>query len=161
MSDQLTISEAQINENIKFYFPSFGRAFRKWIRKAYPEINKTKLDDMLFTYYRDFEDDAKIYTIEDVDENKKQYIFFLITYVDQQPAILNQTILNKVYSNETKEKIMAFLSNSFMCIKILLKKIEEHFNISIFEELLENSMFLYRKNTSHYLAYSVSFKDKL
>ncbi len=155
--NQTAISEDELVKIIQHYYKCFGLQFNKWLKSAYPEI---ELNDILEKYENDDDEYQQIYMVEDIKDDKKQNVKIVIQFSDIKPEpITQQTIENNVFSNETKEAIMTFFSNSYMSIKYILKYIEEHTKKNIYDTLLENAMYIYKKDTNYYLSYYITFDE--
>jgi hypothetical protein len=149
------ISENELLNILKFYYKSFGFELRKWLLKTFSEIDEEKLDNILSQYEDDVETEncQNIYSIQD----DTQMIYLLIRYSDTQPELITQQILNSIFTEEAKKKVMTFFNNSYMSIKYIIKKIEHELEINLFTSLRENAMFIYKEKTNNFFGYYITF----
>ena len=162
MTDEaVNISNTELLSIIKHYYKCFGLQFIKWLNRAYPEID---ISYHLDKYENDEDEYQQIYAVEDhyVKNGKemKQCIKVVIQFSDIKPEPVTHETISRIESEEAKKAVMTFLNNSYMSIKYLIKYLEEQTGGEIFSSLLENAMYVYKKNTDLYLGYYVTFSDE-
>jgi hypothetical protein len=163
MSEIIEIkNDNDINQTVIHYFKSFGNQFKTWILKIFPNIDESQLHDYLESYCENdetLEQMQNIYIIKDINYLYEQHIKIIISYSNIEPEHINESILTNINEEESKKKLMTFLNNSFMSIKVLLQNINNKFNVDI-SEIEAGAMYFYKKNTCDYLSYYITFEKQ-
>lgn len=100
-----------------------------------------------------------IYVIKDISYLYEQHIKIIISYSNIEPEHINESILTNINEEDSKKKLMTFLNNSFMSIKVLLQNIQNKFEVDI-SDINVGAMYFYKKNTHDYLSYYITFEKQ-